>query len=789
MSSLTTSEEIQKQLSIIFGFQSGQNDEIQVGDIIGVGKLTKQKVNELVFEVLRYLNAYNGMLRDYTGTEVFAIEFELKNFIEKKENLKLLPKSMVLIPGEYKDCNTLLLALTQETSLLDVHKARGSIDNLGKLFFEVEEVVERPELSLGEKKQVLKRFAERFARKAEGQIIEGKWNKKLVGIKTAQPSERDNLSSFIGIRAQYKVHWDEIKKEIKASDPQYREISLSVSEGDKYEHLKWTITGPSAYYVAQNTLQLGANLLKIANTGSINEIQQEISNIFIKELQIHLKNIGKILPIESLIPEILNGIEKIKEKFDIYELKIRNYCKSGEKGDINKILEDVSNLFNNTENELGAYISAIQELQAKIILNSNFKDRNNVRAAEVNSCIDYLKHSAKVALKIIEENYQRFFAYIYLFKIYDRFISNLFDEMQKEEKPARVLGSRFLTKFAYYVANELNEYIMTFEDTMNYNKEELESVFQKIVKKGINSYIDEVPIYINDLMGFASIMLGEQANNVKKHLENLKKVRSEFSFLLSFILRYSSFNRFLKELDPTLPITPEVLSEEFYQFIWKRIGGLKLYWKEYVLDIIKDFGAQYQEEYEKDLENKVIWSKYKICNLLTDHLKDTIRELIDPNRFIEVLDSYVAKIEDPTEQALMVLLFEQYEYSLSILDEFPSYIKQKISKILTQNTYSIAPIMASDYLESPTLKISTINNEVIPKNQNKFKIFDFREFINELELKYFSKLIPRPARIILRSIDRNAFEKTLYYNFDFRFWKKFFKFTISSNWLAIKSKY
>ena len=78
MSSLTTSEEIQKQLSIIFGF-SGR-EEIKVGEIVGVGNLTREKVNELVLQVLSYLNEYSALLKDYIGTEIFSMEFELKFF-------------------------------------------------------------------------------------------------------------------------------------------------------------------------------------------------------------------------------------------------------------------------------------------------------------------------------------------------------------------------------------------------------------------------------------------------------------------------------------------------------------------------------------------------------------------------------------------------------------------------------------------------------------------------------------------------------------------------------------
>ena len=95
---------------------------------------TKEKTDELVLKVLEYLNEYNAMLRDYSGTEIYSIEFELKNFLPKHESLKLLPESMILIPREYKETNTIIFALTYTTSLLDMDKSQNSIANIFKLF-------------------------------------------------------------------------------------------------------------------------------------------------------------------------------------------------------------------------------------------------------------------------------------------------------------------------------------------------------------------------------------------------------------------------------------------------------------------------------------------------------------------------------------------------------------------------------------------------------------------------------------------------------------------------------
>ena len=146
---ITTREAINFQFSLIFGYASPKEDDLIVGDVISPGKLTKDNVRELVVDVLKFLRMYNAIIRDYAGSEVFSIEFELYNFDEKDASIKIYPKSMILIPGKYKDCESLLLALKPETGYMDMHSSRKSVNKISKLFFEVEEFTEHPGLEKG----------------------------------------------------------------------------------------------------------------------------------------------------------------------------------------------------------------------------------------------------------------------------------------------------------------------------------------------------------------------------------------------------------------------------------------------------------------------------------------------------------------------------------------------------------------------------------------------------------------------------------------------------------------
>ena len=50
---LTTSDAIQKQLTVIFGFKGYH--EIEVGEIRGIGKLSAHHTDDLIIETLEFL--------------------------------------------------------------------------------------------------------------------------------------------------------------------------------------------------------------------------------------------------------------------------------------------------------------------------------------------------------------------------------------------------------------------------------------------------------------------------------------------------------------------------------------------------------------------------------------------------------------------------------------------------------------------------------------------------------------------------------------------------------------
>lgn len=786
MSSLTTSEEIQKQLSIIFGF-SGR-EEIKVGEIVGVGNLTRGKVSELILQVLSYLNEYSALLKDYLGTEIFSMEFELKFFSNEKHNLKLLPKSMILIPGEYKENSILLIALTKELSLLDVNKAKNSINDLGKLFFEVEEVVERPELNKKEKTAVLSNFANRFAYKIQGQFLEGKWNKKLVGIKRSSPTENQNFKTYLSLQSKYSINWNSLNRNLISETAKYSNENLSISENRLFEHLKWSISGPSGFFIVKKSFDLGAQLLRIANIGSVNEYQEKIVRVLIDKIGSSLRSLNKIIDFEKEIIEFKILIKEIYNFLSIFEKKLNSFLKSGVSGDLASIFSKLDS-FVVFENSGNSEISInLVNILKDLIKSNEFKNEKSIILVEIESSINYFIRLVLLSQKIIENNFERYFSYIYYQKLYKKLLSSIYSEISFEEIPVKALGGRFIARFSEELSKNINENTINQNKYKKFDRNLLKKEYYKIVEKTLK-LVGDLPVYTDDLINFAEIMLGKHASDFKMHFTHLKEARSQFNFLLSFLLRNSTLNRFLNEISEKDIFDPISLSELFYDFMRKRIGGLNLYWKEFILNLIKSFGENYQKQYEEDSDKGINWSKYKLVNEFLRYFSDKIKDLTIPSKFIEVINYYISSVSSQSDREFLQLVLEQYEFSLDIIDDFPNYLKQKIFKILNNLDFSVLPMMTADYLHAPHLKIKNEygTSHIIKINEVNLDLFDF---INEFELKYFSKLIAVPSKIILKNInDSNSFVNPLYYELSFTFWEKFFKLNISDNWHQIRSKF
>ena len=289
--------------------------------------------------------------------------------------------------------------------------------------------------------------------------------------------------------------------------------------------------------------------------------------------------------------------------------------------------------------------------------------------------------------------------------------------------------------------------------------------FKKIVIETLSSFIKEVKLGISDLVAFAEIQMESNSGLIKKHLNNFEKFSTELRFLVHYILRYSTINRFLKEENDIEISDPVTFANKFYRFLEKRMGGIDLIWKSYVLEWIKDYAKRFFK-----IEEKRDWSLNEVYTDFVEYIEK--RETFEQNekQFLVFLDTYIVKVLDETEKNLLIDFYKKFELCIDIKLEFPKYVQKKIEtevNLLNLNQSKVLPITLLNISEEDTLY----------------------KYINENELKYFSKLIPRPKSIILRHTltneEKELFKSTLFHVINFKYWHTKSKFEISDNFKEV----
>jgi len=759
---ITTRESINFQFSLIFGYSSPT--DLIVGDVVGPGKLTKEKVNELSQEVIKYLRMYNAILRDFAGSEVFAIEFELYNFDEKDAMTNIYPKSMLLIPGRFKDCESLLLALKPEIGYLDPHKSRESINNISKLFYEIEEFTNHPELETDRKIQVFEKFATRFSKKLYGDLIEDKWNKKLIGLSVSLPTERKLLSTYASIRSEVNFLWNKRPIEINFSNHKFERLKSPFSGKMMVDHLKYTISEPSANFIVEKTLTLGTNLLKLANTGTIDEIQEEIVTYFITKLKDEIVLVKEQYSGEELISKIEVILKELSKDVEEFLRISRNFLTTGEFGNLPELLDMFNKSIEENAGVNNEFFSDLCQLANKSFKMSIDKGEK-LRSIELSSVINYFEEIIKNSFKCISESFPRYLSGRKLKMLVYRFIKNLHNKFDTEQKPSKILGQNILAKFEQHLTSQIEINPLVLLKAGKFNEDVLKREFKKIVKENIKSFFGNVKLNISDLIAFAEVQMVKNPKAIESHIKKFERYSGELKYLLSYILRYSTINRFLKE-EPDLEIKdPVTFANRFHRFLEKRVGGINLIWKSYVLEWIKDYAKKFF-----NLEEKRDW---KLDETLLDFIKYLEeRELKEQEieTFFKFLDRYVQTINDPIEKENLIDFYRHYEYCIDIKTEFPKYVQSKVEREIN--------LFIDDQEKLIPIEYFTIDRKDA-----------FVNFIKDKVLKYFSKLIARPASLILKqdltAEEIELFNADLFHVFEFKYWHKNAKYDIADNFKEV----
>ena len=761
---ITTRESINYQFSLIFGYSSPT--DLIVGDVIGPSKLTKEKVNALTQEVIKFLRMYNAVLRDFAGSEIFAIEFELYNFDEKNAMTNIYPKSMLLIPGRYKDCESLLLALKPETGYLDPHKSRESLNNISKLFYEVEEFTNHPELEKSKSKriQVFEKFATRFSKKLYGDLIENKWNKKLIGLSISLPTEKEMLSTYASIKADVNYLWNKSPIGINFSNHQFERLKSPYSGKSIIDHLKYAISEPSANIIVENTLTLGTNLLKLANTGTIDEIQDEIISYFLAKIEEKLLIIKDLHSSEELILKIENILKELSYKVDIFLKYSNNFLTTGETGNVSELLDKFYKfIMDNAGINSEIFTNLCQVAMKSIKLSIGKGDK--LRSIELSSAISYFTEIIRNSFKVIRESLPRYLSSRRLKTLTYSFIGSLYDKFNKEQKPSKILGQNILEKFEQHLISQIEINPVVLLKTREFNEDLLQREFKKIVKANIKSFFENIKLNISDLIAFAEIQMDKDPKAIKSHIKKFERYSSELKYLLSYILRYSTINRFLKE-EPDAEIKdPVTFTNRFHRFLEKRVGGINLIWKSYMLEWIKDYAKKFF-----NVEEKRDWHLDETLFEFIKYLEERESKEQEPETFFKFLDKYIQKVTDQIEKENLIDFYKYYEHCIDIKTEFPKYVQSKVEKEINLFTIVREKKIPIDYLN-------------IDEKDT------FQNYITEKELKYFSKLIARPLSLILKQDLTNEeielFNADLFHVFEFKYWHNKTKYDIADNFKEV----
>lgn len=759
---ITTRESISYQFSLIFGYSS-PNDVI-AGDVIGPGRLTRKKVNELSQEVIKFLTMYNAFLRDYTGAEVFSIEFDLYNFDEKSARINIYPKSMIFIPGKFKDCESLLLALKPETGVLDVHKSRESLNNISKLFFEVEEFSNHPELKKENKQQLYNKFASRFSKKLYGELIEDKWNKKLIGLSRTLPTEKEMLNTYARIISNVEILWYKKPMEINFLNSKFQKLKTPFDGQQAIEHLKYSISEPSANFIVDKTLNLGTNLINLANTGTLDESQDEIIVFIINYIGKKIKEYGEPHTAEWLISysyELLIVLQRFLNKFLEYS---RNFLSTGEIGNLDELLNKFEHFILNKGKLESENFEDICKITKKFIKQS-IKQEKSLRIIELSSVFNYFSEIIKKSLNLIRISLPKYLSHRRLKTLTIKLIEKLDEKFSREQKPAKILGQRLIGKFKAFLFNQIKTHSILLKKDLKYNEAELIKEFILLVDKNIDIYFNVIDLKIDDLISFAEIQMESNTGRIREHLEKFKKFSRELRYLLSYVLRHSTINRYIKE-EPDKEISdPVTFSNRFHRFLEKRIGGINLEWKFYILDWIKDYSKKFLKP-----EEQKIWTLTEIYNDFIGYFEERESNEQQIENFLTFLDIYIAKVPNPEEKSLLLEFYKNYEFSIDINIDFPKYVKNNIKNELNNLNPQIEKIIPLNYFN-------------LDEDET------FYNYIKNIELKYFSKLIPRPLTVTLKHIltneERELFKGDLFHVIDFKFWHNNARFEILDNFKEV----
>ena len=750
-------------MTVIYGF-AGQRTGIEAGEFLGPSRLAEKKVKDLTREFLGFLQAFNSMLRDYAGSEIFALELELVNYNSSVVDTRLYPRSMILIPGKYKDAENLLVALRPEQADLNPHRAHQDMDHICSLCWEIEEAADNPSLNKENKVQVMEKFVQRFARRIQGLLIEGKWNEKLIGIRKKDPTDAVELTSISSVNSKRRIRWDSPTPIIEVYEASYSLNTPNLLPEKLGEFYKILISGPSAYYISQNTFKLAGNLLQLANLGSINDTQSQIVQLALKIILRDLINIEKKTGPEETIKLFLEGFDRffaILNEFQSIGLK---FSQEGLKGSFQEILIEFAKFYAGQEVSDKLLMRKLLDIFLDLCKQGfSFKSRAQIRSSDLKTDLQYFVESSKIGLEMLKENLPNYLSFVVHKDFLDQFSILVKKMLDTEAKPAKELGMKYLDKIQYFISQEIAYEHFYHSNNKGINFPELAHRFICFLRDNLPKYFEEIDITIGDLLSFAFSMVEGDKDLLKEHVKKLSTYEQQIEFMYSYLLRYSSLNRFLIDFENQIQ-DPVTFATLFHEFLRKRISGLitsGVIWANQALEWIMDFRDKYASKI--DMRR---WEKGEIVKELLIFLEERFKQDSNITKFIFIMDKYIAKVPPSERPASYSQLMQKFEESLSIEKSFPEYLKGRLLKLLEDVHFEFVLRQPAEFFQKGDQPL-------------------YFEFLENHILKHFARLQALPKTLTLRSVTNKVADREIFYVLEFQHLVKRLKIDVKSNWTSL----
>ncbi|MFW9820790.1 MAG: hypothetical protein ACFFE5_14365, partial [Candidatus Thorarchaeota archaeon] len=511
-------------------------------------------------------------------------------------------------------------------------------------------------------------------------------------------------------------------------------------------------------------LDLGTNLINLANTGTIDESLDEIVIFIVDYITQEIKNYHDPNNAQWLISTVNSKLIDLQGYINKFLEYSKNFLSSGEMGDLDVLLNKFEYFLLNKGKLESVDFSPIWGM-AKKYINQSITQKRNLRIIELNSVLSYFSELINKGQDIVVLSLPKFLVYRRLKTLAIRLTDKTYEKFGQEQKPAKILGVKLVEKFKLFLFNHIETHTSLFKKEIKFNERELIHEFKSLVVNNIDTFFNEIELKIEDLVSFAEIQMESKINNIKNHIEKFKKYSTELNFLLSYVLRHSTINRYIKD-EPDKEISdPVSFANRFHRFLEKRVGGINLEWKFYVLDWIID----YSKKYSRPEEHRA-WTLDEVYNDFIGYFEERERNEQKTENFLIFLDEYIAKLTHSEEKNLLFEFYKNYESSIGINTEFPKYVRSNIKNELNNLKLQEENLIPLNFL-------SLDNNET------------FYDYIKNTELKYFSKLIPRPLTVVLKHIltneERDLFNGDLFHVLDFRFWHNNAQFELSDNFREV----